>query len=177
MSSDLARRLGQLLGLGPIRLFDSASQVRDHDLLVRARAAEGLSQAATVLRDLASRYRDERIPPATREQPFPPAERMAALRRLEERTQTLQELSARVRSASLPAQDAVWERLRSATLQYELLLEADLGLLEPCQGCVEAARSLGLQEAEGADGLRTIDEAAGAAALALARRSALISVS
>lgn len=177
MSSDAARRLGHLLGLGPVRLFDSASQVRDHDLLVRAQAAERLSAAATVLRDLASRYRDERIPAATREQPFPPAERMAALRRLEERTQALQELAARVRSAVLPAQDAVWERLRSANLQYELLLEADLGLLEPCQDCAEAARSLGLGEAEEPDGLRTVDGAADAAVRALAARSALMSAS
>ncbi len=177
MSSDIARRLGHILGLDPVRLFDSASQVRDHDLLVRAQAAGRLSQSATLLRDLAARYRQERIPPSTREQPFPPAEKMAALRGLEERTAALQDLAAQVRSAQLPPQDVVWERLRSASLQYDLMLEADLALLEPCQICAEAARSLTPRQAEELDGLRTIDEAAGATAQALAARKALLNAS
>jgi hypothetical protein len=177
MSSDIARRLGQVIGISPIHLFDSATQVRDHDLLVRARAAEGLSQAATLLRDLAARYRVERIPPSTREAPFPPADRMAALRRLEERTSTLQDLAARVRSAELPPQDVVWERLRSSSLQYELMLEADLALVEPCQRCAEAARDLVLLQAEEPDGLGMIDNAAKAAGRALAARQALLSAS
>ncbi len=177
MSSDVAQRLGHLLGLGPIRLFDSAAQVRDHDLLVRAQAADRLSLSATLLRDLAARYRQERIPPATREQPFPPADRMANLRRLEERTGTLQDLSARVRSAELPAQDIVWQRLRSASLQYDLMLEADLALMEPCQNCAETARSLSLTQVEEPGGLQALDAAAEAAARALSARSALLSAS
>ena len=179
MSSDTARRLAHLLGLGPIRLFDSASQVRDHDLLVRAQAAERLSQAATALRDVAARYRAERIPPATREQPYPPAERMAALHRLQERTQAAQDLATKVRSATLPAQDAVWDRLRSTSLRYDLMLEADLGLLEPCQRCAEAtlALDLDLGEAEAEGGLAAIDEALRAAAQAFTARGALLSAS
>lgn len=172
MASDVARRLGRLLG-GPVRLFDSASGVREHDLLVRARAAEALGAASTVLRDLAARYREERIGPQTREQPFPPAERMAALRRLDAAQRSLSDLASRLRSAELPPQDAVFERLRSAALQYELMLEADLGLLEPCERCIAAARALDLAAAEG-DGLAPLEAATREVERAARERSTLL---
>jgi len=177
MAQDTAARLGRLLGIGPIRLFDSAAQLRDHDLLVRAQAAQRLGAAANAVRDLAARYRLERIPPATREAPFPPAERMAALRGLEERTQRLQDIAARVRSAQLPAQDLVWERLRTAMVEYELLLEGDLALLAPCQRCLEAALALTLDAADRAGGLDDLDRTQSEAERALTARSALLSAS
>ncbi len=175
MPADTAARLARLLGLGSIKLFDSAAQLRDHDLLVRSEAADRLSRAATALRDLSSRYREERIPSATREQPFPPAERMAALKRLEERTRALQELAAKLRSETLPPQDLVWERLRSATLQYDLMLEADLGLVEPCETCAKAAEALGLSDADAPQGLDALDDTLRAVARALVARHSLLS--
>lgn len=174
MPDDTARRLAHLLGLGSLHLFDAASQVRDHDLLVRTRAAESLSEAALALRDLAVSYRQERIPAATREQPYPPPERMATLQRLQAATASLEDLAAKVRAAALPTQDAVWQRLRSANLQYELMLEADISLLEPCRACGEAAAALGLGEAEAPDGLGPLDDALRHAGQALRERKALL---
>jgi hypothetical protein len=84
-------------------------------------------QASTRLRDLASRWRADRVPPSTRENPFPPAEVMAPLRQADRLGKEIDALSTSIRGLPLLPEDRVWQRVRGAGL--EELLQFDWGLI------------------------------------------------
>ena len=94
--------------------------MRADDLLVRERVGRGLGEASARLRELAGRWRVERIPPSTREQPFPPASAMEPIRRADRLIRAIDDASAAVRGLPLLNQDKVWDRVRSVGLD-ELL--------------------------------------------------------
>ena len=71
----------QLRGLLGSDVYTSAGRLRADDLLVRERCGQSLADAGARLRQLSSAWRAERVPPSTREDPFPPAAVMEPLRR------------------------------------------------------------------------------------------------
>jgi hypothetical protein len=112
--------------------YTESGRLRADDLAVRSHAAELLSRAAQTLSAAAVEYRRTRVPPPTREQPFPPAELVepaAAARRCAERYTAVAD---RVRNAPFPPDPKkTWKKLRSGGAAR--LLDLDRSLLGQAQ--------------------------------------------
>jgi hypothetical protein len=110
----------KLRGLLASDVYSAKGRLRSDDLLVRERVGRGLGDATARIRVLISQWRADRVPPSTREQPFPPAEVMEPIRRAERLVRSIDDLSATVRGLPVLNQDRVWDRVRQAGLD-ELL--------------------------------------------------------
>jgi hypothetical protein len=129
MSDTVGDRLRSLLASD---VYNSRGRLRSDDLLVRERVGRGLGEAAARLRDLISRWRADRVPPSTREQPFPPAGVMEPIRRAERLVKAIEEASVTVRGLPLLNADRVWDRVRTVGLQD--LLQFDWTLVGESDG-------------------------------------------
>jgi len=117
VTEPVAGRLRSLLGSD---VYTVKGRLRADDLLVRERVRRGLAEASSRLRELASEWRADRVPPFTREQPFPTAEVMEPIRRAERLGRTIEDVSTAVGGLPLMSQDCVWDRVRRVGLD-ELL--------------------------------------------------------
>jgi hypothetical protein len=124
VADTIADRLRSLLASD---VYTAKGRLRADDLLIRERVAGSLSAASARLRDLASRWRADRVPPSTRENPFPSAEVMAPLRQADRLGRDIDAVSTSVRGLPLLPEDRVWERVRRAGLDE--LLQFDWGLV------------------------------------------------
>ena len=128
MSESLANRMRGLLASD---VYTAKGRLRSDDLLVRERVGHGLSSSSARLRDLVSAWRADRVPPSTREQPFPPPEVMEPMRKIERLVRAVDDCSAAVRGLPLLNADRVWDRVRSVGLDelmqfdWTLVGEAD----------------------------------------------------
>jgi hypothetical protein len=111
---------GRLRSLLASDVYTSKGRLRADDLLVRERVCGSLGTATARLRELASQWRADRVPPSTRENPFPPAEAMAPLRQAERLGRDIDDVATAVRGLPLLSEDKVWDRVRSGGLD-ELL--------------------------------------------------------
>ncbi|MGH2460956.1 MAG: hypothetical protein ACRDIY_19030 [Chloroflexota bacterium] len=130
-----------LTGYG-YNLYEGKNRARADDLLVREKAAEMLSDGQNALRDLRTSFQKRFIPPLTRENPSPPAERMAQLREIATLGQRVEDLATRIRSMSVPTQDRVWERFRGERATLLQLLQQDYNLISPCKELRDAILAL-----------------------------------
>jgi hypothetical protein len=117
----------RLRGLLASDVYTTKGRLRADDLLIRERVAGSLGQASTRLRDLAAQWRADRVPPSTRENPFPAAKVMAPLRQADRLGKDIDTVSTTVRGLPLLPEDKVWDRVRRAGL--EELLQFDWGLV------------------------------------------------
>jgi hypothetical protein len=117
----------RLRGLLSSDVYTAKGRLRADDLLVRERVARSLAEAAARLRDLASQWRADRVPPSTRENPFPPAEAMAPLRQADRLGKDIDNVATAVRGLPLLPADKVWARVRSVGLDE--LLQFDWALV------------------------------------------------
>ncbi len=124
MTDTVAGRLRSLLASD---VYSAKGRLRADDLLVRERVCRGLADAAARLRELASQWRAARVPPSTRENPFPPAEAMAPLRQAERLGRDIDEVATAVRGLPLLPEDKVWDRVRRGGLDE--LLQFDWALV------------------------------------------------
>ena len=142
MSETAADRLRSLLGSD---VYTQKGRLRSDDLLVRERVRHGLGEATARLRQLISQWRADRVPPSTREQPFPPAEVMEPIRRAERLGRAIDETAGRVRGLPLGNPDRVWDRVRRAGLDE--LMQFDWTLVGEADALVaDMAGVLGLDE-------------------------------
>jgi len=114
-------------GLLASDVYTEKGRLRADDLLVRERVGSGLSAATCRIRDLISIWRLDRLPPSTREQPFPPAEVMEPIRRAERLIRTIDDAASLVKGLPVLNQDKVWDRVRQIGL--EELLQFDWTLV------------------------------------------------
>jgi len=114
VADSLADRLRSLLASD---VYSDKGRLRSDDQLVRQRVARGLSEASARIRELISRWRADRVPPSTREQPFPPAEVMEPIRRAERLIRAVDDLAAVVKGLPVLNQDKVWDRVRRVGLE------------------------------------------------------------
>jgi hypothetical protein len=118
-------------GLLASDVYTQKGRLRADDLLVRERVTGAVGEAAATTRDLISRWRAERVPPSTGEQPFPPAEVMEPVRAGERLVRAIEDTSSAVRGLPVLNQDKVWDRVRRAGLDelmqfdWTLVGEAD----------------------------------------------------
>jgi hypothetical protein len=124
VAESLGDRLRSLLASD---VYTARGRLRADDLLVRERVGRGLGEAGARLRELAGQWRAERVPPSSREQPFPPASVMEPLRRADRLIRAIEDASATVRGLPLLNQDKVWDRVRNMGL--EELLQFDWTLV------------------------------------------------
>lgn len=114
MADSLADRLRSLLASD---VYTEKGRLRSDDQLVRQRVGRGLGEATARIRELISRWRADRVPPSTREQPFPPAEVMEPIRRAERLIRTIDDVAAVVKGLPVLNQDRVWDRVRRVGLE------------------------------------------------------------
>ncbi len=121
----------RLRGLLSSDVYTAKGRLRADDLLVRERVAHSLGEAAGRLRYLASQWRADRVPPSTRENPFPPSEVMAPLRQADRLGRDIDDVAVAVRGLPLLPEDKVWDRVRRGGLDellqfdWALVAEAD----------------------------------------------------
>src|ERR1700678_947087 len=113
MADTIADRLRGLLASD---VYTAKGRLRADDLLIRERVGGSLGQASARLRDLASQWRADRVPPSTRENPFPPTEVMAPLRQAERLGRDTESRATGVRGVPLLPEDKVWDRVRRGGL-------------------------------------------------------------
>ena len=129
MSESLANKVRGLLASD---VYTAKGRLRSDDLLVRERVGHGLSLSSARLRDLISAWRADRVPPSTREQPFPPAEVMEPMRKIERLIRAVDDCSSAVRGLPLLNADRVWDRVRRVGLDE--LLQFDWTLVGEADG-------------------------------------------
>jgi hypothetical protein len=126
-------------------VYTQKGRLRSDDLLVRERVGSELGAAAAAIRDLISNWRADRVPPSTREQPFPPAAVMEPIRRAERLVKSIEDVSVAVRGLPLLNQDKVWDRVRRTGLDE--LLQFDWTLVGEADAlAADAQRALALDE-------------------------------
>jgi hypothetical protein len=130
----------KLRGLLASDVYSQKGRLRADDLLVRERVGRGLGEATAHVRDLISRWRADRVPPSTREQPFPPPEAMEPIRRAERLIRAIDDTSATVRGLPLLNSDKVWDRVRRMGLDE--LLQFDWTLVGEADALCEQIRSV-----------------------------------
>jgi hypothetical protein len=132
--SEIADRLRSLLASD---VYTQKGRLRSDDLLIRQRVCHGLGDATTRLKQLISEWRTDRVPPSTREQPFPPAEVMEPIRRAERLVRAIDDVSTLVNGQPLLSQDRVWDRVRGVGLDE--LLQFDWTLVGESDALAAAA--------------------------------------
>jgi len=137
----LAQQLDLLLTGYGYNLYSHANRARADDLLVRQHAGSLLGEAATQLGRLATDYTASRLPPCTREHPFPTAAEMAPLTQLQALRSEVSTFASRIRGLSAPTQDRVWERFRSEATTLDFLLSSDYQLITGADRVAKAAKS------------------------------------
>lgn len=96
--------------------YAEKGRLRSDDLLVRERVGGELGAAAAAVRDLISRWRADRVPPSTRDQPFPPVAVVEPIRRAERLVKSIEDVASSVRGLPLLNSDKVWDRVRHVGL-------------------------------------------------------------
>jgi hypothetical protein len=129
MADTLGDRLRSLLASD---VYSSKGRLRADDLLVRERVGRGLGEASARLRELISRWRADRVPPSTREQPFPPAEVMEPIRKAERLCRAIEDAATAVRGLPVLNADRVWDRVRG--VGRDELMQFDWGLAGESDG-------------------------------------------
>jgi hypothetical protein len=149
VADGVADRLRSLLASD---VYTAKGRLRSDDLLVRERVGRGLGEATARLLELASRWRADRVPPSTREQPFPPSAVMEPLRRAERLIRSIDELSAAVRGLPVLNQDRVWDRVRRVgldeLLQFDWTLVGESDALSSDLGSVDVLDEVDVPAAE-----------------------------
>jgi hypothetical protein len=133
-------------------VYSQKGRLRSDDLLVRERVGRGLGEATARLRQLISGWRADRVPPSTRDQPFPPPEVMEPIRRAERLIRAIDDLSATVRGLPVLNQDKVWDRVRriglGELLQFDWTLVGESDALAADLGSVTALDLLDVPAAD-----------------------------
>jgi hypothetical protein len=157
VADTLGNRLRSLLASD---VYTARGRMRADDLLVRERVGRGLGEAGARLRELAGRWRAERVPPSTREQPFPPAAAMEPIRRADRLIRAIDDASAAVRGLPLLNQDKVWDRVRDVGLDELLQFDWTLvGEADALAAALAEASDLAAVDAAGLEArLRQIRE-------------------
>ncbi len=138
----LSQQLELLLTAYGYNLYNDANRARADDLLVRQRASEALGRAVGHLSRLESEFSARFVPPATREQPFPPADVLARLKRIEGLRAETSLLSSRIRGMSAPTQDRTWARFRQEVPLLQELLHSDYRLITAADALEQHTASL-----------------------------------
>ncbi len=163
-----------LSGFG-FNFYDARNQARANDLLVRERVSNLLADAAASLRKLETRYRERYIPPATREQPFPPADAMRRVKALHDLSARLDAAGSSVLTLEVPGADPIWSRLRDELPTLHRLVAFDVGLMSAATALFERANAVTPEAVESDGAFGAFEEELTVLRKALVERRALLS--
>jgi hypothetical protein len=122
----------RLRGLLASDVHSSEGRLPAHDILVRERVGRGLGEASARLRELISRWWADRVPPSTREQPFPPAEAIEPIRKGRHLCRAIEDAFSVVRGLPVLNADHVRDRVRGVGLDE--LMQFDWALVGESDG-------------------------------------------
>jgi hypothetical protein len=151
-TSWVKQQLQLLLSAYGYNLYNSVNRARADDLLVRERAGEWLSQAVDLLTRLGTDYHARFVPPSTREQPFPPADKLAALKEIQALRDDISRLGSRIRGMSVPTADQTWAKYRDEHEMLSKLLLDDYHLIAQAESVWQSVQALTAEEWGGAHG-------------------------
>jgi hypothetical protein len=118
------------------------NQLRADDLLVRERASHFIVEAAEKLQEQEAAFARQFLPPPTRENPFPPDDKLATHALIRRTRQELLALEGRIRGLSAPPTDRIRQRHRSEVDVLENLGRLDVQLVGFSQEVATAAGRL-----------------------------------
>jgi hypothetical protein len=173
--SALYRNWVMLLNGWGFNWYRLENQLRADDLLIRSRASEHLAAAGAALRALEAAFRHQYLPPPSRQHPFPDAQRLEELHRIQAIEEKLAALDTQLRGAAAPGDDKIWARHRGEAETLARLAHFDTVLV----GCaMELAGAIGRQSVEtiAAASTAEIDGHFATLKAALDRRSALLQI-
>jgi hypothetical protein len=152
--------------------YREENQLRADDQKVRTLVCELLSRARKAVSAAEGTFRRERIPPPTRDNPFPPADIVADAKRLEALAMSIGSIEGQVRHAPVPENDRMTQRYREEGDTLLALIEKDKLLV----GQAETLRAMVSDKtpAELLAQLSGIDEGISATTQTLAERRILI---
>ncbi|MDA8093562.1 MAG: hypothetical protein M0T84_06535 [Betaproteobacteria bacterium] len=110
--------------------YREENKLRADDALIRNELSGLLGQSRDAVRRLEMAWRRERLPPPSREHPFPDKAAMEVARALERQQKAIEEIETSIRNAAVPENDRVWQRHRNERIVLEKLRDADLRLAE-----------------------------------------------
>jgi hypothetical protein len=105
------------------------NQLRADDLLVREHASHFVLEAAKKLQEQEAAYARQFLPTPTRENPFPPDDKLATHALIRSTRQNLLALEGRIRGLSAPPTDRIWQRHRSEVDTLARLTSLDVQLV------------------------------------------------
>ncbi|HWF79179.1 MAG TPA: hypothetical protein VN695_01270 [Streptosporangiaceae bacterium] len=142
----------RLRGLLASDVYTEKGRLRSDDQLIRQRVGRGLGESSARIRELIARWRADRVPPSTREQPFPPAEVMEPIRRAERLIRAIDDVATLVKGLPVLNQDKVWDRVRRVglddLLQFDWTLVGESDVLARDLDLVAALDELDVAEYE-----------------------------
>jgi hypothetical protein len=121
------------------------NQLRADDLLVREHASHFVLEAAKKLQEQEATYARQFLPTPTRENPFPPEDRLATHALIRSTRQNLLALEGRIRGLSAPPTDRIWQRRRAEVDTLARLTSLDVQLVGLAKEIDTAASRLDLE--------------------------------
>lgn len=109
--------------------YRKENQLRADDQLVRAKAAELLNEANTVILEAEHDFRRHHFKPPSRENPYPDAQAIAGARSLERLAQDLGALKAHIGALPVPEGDRMTQRYRQEGTTLAALIACDEQLI------------------------------------------------
>lgn len=152
--------------------YREENQLRADDQRFRRMVSEMLQRARKALSEAEARYRRDRIPPPSREQPFPRADVLAEARRLEELAREVSGIDGLVAHLPVPEADKMTRRFRQEAETLQKLSEKDVELIE--QAHLLAEQVEGKVHTEILDNAEAVDAAIAAIRSKLGERRILL---
>jgi len=156
--------------------YRADNQARADDLLVRQKAGYFLGLAASKLLEAEAEYQQKYLPPGTREQPFPPPDKIASHRRLRDLRQAILSTEAAVRGLPVPPTDKVWQRHRLEYTTLKRLTNADVGLVGAAKTLADEVDKTSLDQWSGNETPERINDILGQFKKLVEERRALLLV-
>ena len=145
-----------LTGYG-YNFYSKKNQTRSDDQLVRQKAAASLGEAGHALATLQSDYQQRYVPPATRDNPYPPAATMGKLREMAALRDRIGDMEARIRGMAVPSSDKVWRRYYEEQPRLNMLLDFDYRLLTATGKVAQQALGLTAEACDADAALHRLD--------------------
>ncbi len=121
--------------------YNKTNQLRADDLIVRSRVSRLLHELRSRWSDRLQAFREEHLPPPTREHPFPDSKAVAEAKKMESVILKIEAMEAKIRSAPAPQGDWVWDRLRNRDQTLEQLKQIDESMFLMLARDIHAASS------------------------------------
>lgn len=95
--------------------YKTENKLRADDQLVRNQISGWLGQARSEIARKEAEFRRDKLPPPSRENPYPNKDALIYVRNLQQIQKDIESVEVQVRNASSPANDRVMERHRNET--------------------------------------------------------------